>query len=793
MAKGEQDRDGMYGGRADPSGTTAPPWLVRAEVTIRHGIPVTSAESDDTSRVGTTSTIADPNGVRMVYRWSPNQANSSINDQQQQQSTGSEVPVGAFGFQRGNILFTSTPPSRSVPVRSYTIPRTGTGPISSNDGFPGRRFVGTSVTDSGYNSEQFSPQSYSSLPSSRRSLQQYNRRCRSTCSIVLSTVGSDNNPKTATCARSQSLHSSSSESQSLQDGLSSKVRCGDPRCYHTTHQHVSARCQFSTVPEGCEDCAEGLAANSSGAFATHFCTRVLPDKSVAKKTTIDSRDAASQTTDVDPQESQPIGPGSSRMYSTRRKTAPGFLRTDERRKKTQVNQPLSPPAGTRSSASPAEQDKSDSSEREDESAKRKSRTVHIDVYCTGSDDDVDDSNDAGSSSSENKVDTPTTVFENDDVKITHCRAKDDDALPRGFQDDKAFLKRASERNSDSFRNAPMRMPSLASTKGYESDDVLSSLYPSQFSSYSALRDLDSAAWSVASSSAAIPHDGYDSTSATSWKDTFSDIESLINSRTSLTPCDSFEYANTSDRERIEKMEAAWAQSEKEERTKTWRSPQIERRHLLQNRKMKEYLEKHQIGWSSGESGAETDDSDGVAWSFVSSDEHSRVVKRESTVRRMDKETMEPDEAVPSSSINPASARKLLRKDQLERACYSDSASHSRALRDQIGPFGSESSSPLPSKVESRVTSPFTTPQGEKTDHILKASVFGTVVGAFRKPGHHVGPSKNPSCSCEHCRRFFEEDGPRGRSRSLGDLERRPGLWFQKRNDIVSPAPTGSNN
>lgn len=367
------------------------------------------------------------------------------------------------------------------------------------------------------------------------------------------------------------------------------------------------------------------------------------------------------------------------------------------------------------------------------------------MYCTGSDDDA-----STDTTSEDERGTPMTVFENEDVKVTHTQATDN--LPRGFQDANAFLKRSAERRCASFRNAPMRMPSLASSKGYDSDEMLSSLYPSRFSSYSGIRDLDSAPWSAASSSTALSP--YDSTTMTSSKDTFSDIESLINSKSGLTPCDSFEYANSTDRDRIRRMDILAKASD--EKKKTWRSPQIERKHLLQNRKMREYLEKHEIGWSSGESAEDSDESGTVGWNFIAGDDKS-LVKKDSIVHR------------------------CASKDQTEEsnASRGNYVPYSNVLRDRIGPFGSKSPSPLPSTIPSRVTSPFVTPYGEKTDHIIKASRFGTVVSAFRKPGHHIGPSKNPTCTCEHCRRYFEERGARGRAYSLSELERHPAFKSQK--------------
>ena len=55
----------MYGRQGDSNNTQ--PWSVRAEVTIRHGTPVTSESSQ--APVGISSTVTDSGGVRMIYRW----------------------------------------------------------------------------------------------------------------------------------------------------------------------------------------------------------------------------------------------------------------------------------------------------------------------------------------------------------------------------------------------------------------------------------------------------------------------------------------------------------------------------------------------------------------------------------------------------------------------------------------------------------------------------------------------------------------------------------------------------
>ncbi|KAK2585747.1 hypothetical protein KPH14_010358 [Odynerus spinipes] len=751
----------MYGRKEDEDDTVArkrsqegsqapPPWLVRAEVTIRHG---GSAENTSDSRqqpVGRSSTVTDSNGVRMIYRWNTSQPSplppSSNTSTTSAIPSIATIPPNSYGFQRGNILFTSTPPPRSQPSGSFTIPRSGSSLNEDSTSSKSRGF-----NDSGYNSERFSPQSYSSLPS-RRPSQQYNRRCKSTCNIVLAAF----DPKKCL----GTVVSPSGSSQTKEAYKFTTLQSDRPSWHYRAsshHQHVSTRSRFSTVPEVCEDCAEG---SNASPYTTHFCTRV-PEKTASKTTTI-SKDASSQTTDVESHASSLV---TSKIGKTRRKALDIQL-ADEQKRKKQETSPSRTPIGT-STCSPAptvttDTEKSDGSTIDD-SAKRKSRTVHIDVYCTGSDDEC-----STDSSEDERSTTAMTVFENEDVTVTHTQRTEGNELPRGFQDNKAFLARSAERRCESFKNAPMRMPSLASSKGYESDDLLSSLYPSQFSSYSALRDLDSAPLSAASSTVALPFaDDYDSAAATSAKDTFSDIESILNSKPSLASCDSFEYANSSDRERIRRMETIWGRTEQEEKkNKSWRSPQIERKHLLRNRKMREYLEKHEIGWSSDETAGESDDSGTIGWTFIPNKDtpEAKKVEAKNVVHR-DIKTEIAENVSPNVVHRPAARLRNPGGDCSDSTTRSDHVSaHAYALRDQIGPFGSKSPSPHPSKVPSRVTSPFMTPQGERTDHIVKASIFGSVVGAFRKPGHHIGPAKNPSCSCEHCRRYFEK----------GEFEKRPG-------------------
>lgn len=55
--------------------------------------------------------------------------------------------------------------------------------------------------------------------------------------------------------------------------------------------------------------------------------------------------------------------------------------------------------------------------------------------------------------------------------------------------------------------------------------------------------------------------------------------------------------------------------------------------------------------------------------------------------------------------------------------------------------------------------------GYTREHLMRAQKFGSVIESIRKPGHHVGPSKNPDCTCEYCRRWFAQRGDHFRERA----------------------------
>ena len=60
--------------------------------------------------------------------------------------------------------------------------------------------------------------------------------------------------------------------------------------------------------------------------------------------------------------------------------------------------------------------------------------------------------------------------------------------------------------------------------------------------------------------------------------------------------------------------------------------------------------------------------------------------------------------------------------------------------------------------------------GYSEEYLAKARIFGKLICLKRKPGNHIGPVKNPECSCEHCKRWMMEKdiGPE-KTLSMGDI------------------------
>ncbi|XP_018576926.1 uncharacterized protein LOC108915390, partial [Anoplophora glabripennis] len=110
---------------------------------------------------------------------------------------------------------------------------------------------------------------------------------------------------------------------------------------------------------------------------------------------------------------------------------------------------------------------------------KKSRTIHIDVYCTDTDMELSET----SSDSWESTSTPQTVFESRNVCVTHERASDS-GLP--FK-----LKRRS-------RKKPSNLTKYVEMDDSDNDDVSSTSYPSKIDSYSTINDFSSSISSIKS-------------------------------------------------------------------------------------------------------------------------------------------------------------------------------------------------------------------------------------------------------------------------------------------------------
>lgn len=530
---------------------------------------------------------------------------------------------------------------------------------------------------------------------------------------------------------------------------------------------------------------------------------------------------------------------------------------------------------------------------------KKPRTVHIDVYCTGSEDeeeeeegaegeDEGDHADAEASASSNEDDenaskrydlesnsTPQTVFDNEQLLLKHRRITGQ-ILPRRLQQPStradpqttkvpktentgdldlghaitksSTAEEVSESKQLLFRKhiGDQRAAKLAVLRQkymrQPSDDAISSNYPN--SSRSTVRDATCS--SIASSVVTSSQTEYPDSP---WKDT-EDQEEIY----SLAKSDSFEYENTTDRLRIKQMERFWS------RTSSMDEPSGQgqmlsgspvRGHMhgaflqpisevssQRNSPFKTPLTRYDPLPSDSEMFSETSDiyytypgATATTTTLHSSPAYLQQTSHfprnrpgflqffgPSTSPNLQQQTR-------VSSQSPNTAREVTSpphahllytgyqpylqrwksetRDNLSTQDTSSPADHSSCAGSppltsrQISPAFQRSGSEAPPTTSSAATfqqSPMiarrfemkhessaiseasTTHSGYTPEHLLKAKKFGTVVSAARKPGHHVGPTKNPSCACESCQRWLAERFQvRGRAFSLGErpILRRP--------------------
>lgn len=208
----------------------------------------------------------------------------------------------------------------------------------------------------------------------------------------------------------------------------------------------------------------------------------------------------------------------------------------------------------------------------------------------------------------------------------------------------------------------------------------------------------------------------------------------------------------------------------------------ERTMQAEQKRMQEYLDKKMRGkhWDSKDSDSNDSDDSGKAWTFIKDAPTSNTILEstlKSTETPVSRQTSpvnplpntvrdaflrsvlhRPKEPVPASSEKPQAKthkfepRKLSREDQ---GSLSDSSSPSSVSTKQR------------LSLDPNLRSPFMLIPGIYTEPRSIARKFGTVVSLMKKPGHHIGPAKNPDCMCDHCQSYWHQSG-RNRTRSVGD-------------------------
>lgn len=278
-----------------PTDKTPQQWSVHAEFTISH--PGVS----DPRNPPRTGTLYDEKGVRMLYTWSANENN--VNNTSWMTPNVNRSPWSAvvncpsnfpsprsetdrlYGFQKGNLFFTSVPPTRQpfVTVDNSSNRFTADSCNRSSSGINVGSSNRLNVNDSGYGSGLFSPKINSDTS--------YSRKCRSTCSIVLSN-DSRTSSQRSHCGRTQSLRcqtpSACSDSKN-----NSFYGCGDPWCHHLHYgDDYSIARHISPVKEMCEDNA---VINCTCAVCNPDCApkQYIPDQQSAVK-----RDVSVQTLEM---------------------------------------------------------------------------------------------------------------------------------------------------------------------------------------------------------------------------------------------------------------------------------------------------------------------------------------------------------------------------------------------------------------------------------------------------------------------------------------------------------------
>lgn len=281
----------------------------------------------------------------------------------------------------------------------------------------------------------------------------------------------------------------------------------------------------------------------------------------------------------------------------------------------------------------------------------------------------------------------------------------------------------------------------------QSDDCLSSNYPN--SSRSTMRDITCS--SISSGVLASNNSVNDFLESSSWKDT--DCDTSNRDSGTNTASDINEQWKAND------LNDIWSESRK------WRSPEKERRFLLQQKRMIEYM--HQNERFIGEKREYL-----KSQSVGCPPEKERIVKASTPVPQPQrvccgKLVTEPSRQPQVNS--QGSVHKLVLGSAQSPDPQPPTEKHKRVLFTPSYSPSSQTSSAQSTILDSA------------NEHWARARKFGAIVGAMRKTGHHFGPAKNPDCQCEHCRRWVaERDQFRSRTLSVGDEPYNRSLFWLKR-------------
>ncbi|XP_034479108.1 uncharacterized protein LOC117785276 [Drosophila innubila] len=570
------------------------------------------------------------------------------------------------------------------------------------------------------------------------------------------------------------------------------------------------------------------------------------------------RDACSQTSDTEErQRRQPA-------YDQRRATTEALMNFSSRRHAEEANTYVptysTTPSSTFKSASlpripPLPASTQSQSPRLPSLGEKKPRTVHIDVYCTGSEEDEDEDEqqadaDASNSDSDSsngqhpyEVDsnsTPQTVLDNEQMLLRHQRISGG-AMPRRLAQ-KSPLPSAKqeqlhlghgitkcstaeevvESKQMLFRQhiGDQRAVKLANLRQkymrQPSDETQSSSYPN--SSRSTMpRDA-----TCSSVSSVLAGDCVDS----SWKDTDELDTPSMPPFATISKSDSFDYENSLDRVRIRQMERLWSRQHSMEQpttmpaTSTSTSPYPHLTTITEVQTQRGAFQRSDTLPSESDGFSETN----VGFSTYPGRQVHQMLhlqrnrpgflqffgppaspeppqtapvitttttaagaapaidpfKRLHPGYRWKSEARDnlSVQAAPGSPSSERSSPQLLSTASTVVRCGSEAPPSTTSATT----FGTVAPSPLlPRRFEISRDSPSlasetsTVVSGYTHEHLEKARRFGSVV-TMRKPGHHVGPTKNPNCHCESCQRWLAERFQlRGRAFSLGErpLLRRP--------------------